>query len=395
MQKKGSSGKAGSAGEIQQRQEKRQRTLASVIVSMNPLQSQLARHRLMLGITNVGFWVLAALSGLWWLPRCSLDTFTPRGCTLVLAGAVVAQAGFDFVGGFVLMPTPGPSFGRFLARWLRGMSVHTLALGAVGGLSAASFRLTGGFVLAVLLATVGLAWARRRLLNVAGGTAVVVGKREGKPVTLAEASDPAFTGGIVGWGKHATSLLPAAWLGELPAKDVAAELHRRRWQIDRGLPFRAMLLILGWNVLGAAAGAFAVGYDGRTVGQALLLHACWMTLWTFGSLLLLPGLSRKGVFAADRAALDGGDDPRAWIERFPGLVGEDGAANGLVQTIFYPVPSARERLQRLARPVLARFVPGNLARNNLYYSWAACTLLGRAVHCNVGRPELWVFPPAA
>ena len=52
------------------------------------------------------------------------------------------------------------------------------------------------------------------------------------------------------------------------------------------------------------------------------------------------------------------------------------------------------RQDALANPA-AGFVPGNLARNNLYYSWAAFTLLGRAVHCNVGRPALWVFPPSA
>ena len=360
-------------------------------------QTQLARRRLLLGITNVGFWVLAAAGGLWGLTRCSPDTFTPRGCALVLAGAVAAQAGFDFVGGFVLMPPPRPSLRGFLLRWLRGAAVHTLVLGAVGWLNDASFRLTGSFAPAVLLATVGLALARRTLLSAAGGTAAVASTREGEPVLVAASPDPAFTGGVAGWGKHATSLLPAAWLGQVPAGELAAESHRRRWQIARGLPGRAAGLVLGWNVLGAAAGTFVLGYAGRAAGQALLMHACWMTLWTFASLLLLPSLSRKAVFAADRAAFDAGHDPRAWIEQFPSLVGEDGAANGLVQTIFYPVPSARERLRHLSGPAAAAggFVPGNLARNNLYYSWAGCTLLGRAVHCNVGRPALWVFPPSA
>ena len=119
-----------------------------------------------------------------------------------------------------------------------------------------------------------------------------------------------------------------------------------------------------------------------------------MTLWAFGGLLTLPSLSRRAVFAADRAAMDAGHDPRGWIARFPGLVGEDGGSNATVQTIFYPVPSARRRLLALAA-FPAGFVPGNLARNNLYYSWSTLTLLGRAVHCNVGRPSLWVFPPSA
>ena len=119
-----------------------------------------------------------------------------------------------------------------------------------------------------------------------------------------------------------------------------------------------------------------------------------MTLWAFGGLLLLPALSRPTVFAADRAAADSGCDPRRWISRFPNVVGEDGSSNSTVQTIFYPIPSAEFRLRQLDQPP-SGFVPGNLARSNLYYSWATLTLLGRAVHCNVGRPALWVFPPSA
>jgi len=119
-----------------------------------------------------------------------------------------------------------------------------------------------------------------------------------------------------------------------------------------------------------------------------------MTLWTFGGLLALPALSRKVVFAADRAAADAGIDIRSWITRFPSLVGEDGSPRDAVETIFYPMPSAARRLRQIEKP-LTGFIPGNLARSNLYYSWATLTLLGRAVHCNVGRPVLWVFPPSA
>ena len=74
------------------------------------------------------------------------------------------------------------------------------------------------------------------------------------------------------------------------------------------------------------------------------------------------------------------------------FTGEDGSASASVQTIFYPIPSAKIRLRLINT---ASFVLGSLARNNLYYSWATLTLLGRAVHCNVGRPALWVFPPSA
>ncbi len=370
---------------------------------MTPAQNALARRRLALGITNVGFWVLAAAGGLAWLLLRGTGGIGLRENALVLAAAVTVQAGFDFLGGCVLMPPPRPTPGRFLRRWLRGALGHTLVLGGVGLLSYASFRAGLGFLPAVAVATGVLALGRRFLLRALGGVAVSRETDAGEPVLLAgggdDAIDPAFTGGLVGWGRRSARwLLPAAWRRALPAAEFAAERSRRRWGIADGLPGRTLALILGWNLAGAALGSLVLGLSAQPPGGALLLHACWMTLWTFGSLLLLPSLSRGAVFAADRAALAGGHDPRPWIRRFPSVVGEDGGGGSdLVQTIFYPVPSAARRLERLEKPAAAAagFAPGNLARDNLYYSWATCTLLGRAVHCNAGRPALWVFPPSA
>ena len=118
-----------------------------------------------------------------------------------------------------------------------------------------------------------------------------------------------------------------------------------------------------------------------------------MTLWAFVGLLLLPTASRSAVFAADQAAAAKGCDVAGWIRRFPEITGEDGNAKTVLQRVFYPIPSARERLHWLgAAPSLP--VLGSVARTNLFLSLATLTLLGRCVHCNVGRPELWVFPPS-
>ncbi len=362
---------------------------------MTPAQIRLARRRLALGITNVGFWVLAATGGLCVLVFRGNHSLPPGTVGFVLLGAVTAQAGFDLVGGVWLMPPPTPPLRRFLPGWLRGMGGHTLMLAGIGWLHYVSFRWTGGFLPAVALATMGLALARRWLLFLLGGVTVTRATHDRATVLVAQTADPAFTGGLVGWGNRASSLLPAAWLQNLPGAELAAESSRRDWQRAAGLPGRAILFVLGWNLLGTAVGTWVLGLSQRPPDGALLLHACWMTWWTFGSLLILPGLSRRSVLAADRAAQAAGHDPRGWIAHFPVLVGEDGGSHPLVQTIFYPVPSAGRRLRALAEPPFAGFLPGNLARSNLYYSWAACTLLGRAVHCNVGRPALWVFPPSA
>jgi hypothetical protein len=361
---------------------------------MTPAQIQLARHRLWLGITNVGFWVLAACAGLGWLMICRAAAPGPWLLSAIGVGALAALAAFDFLGGVTLMPDPRPSAMTFLRTWSRGFLVHTLVLAGVGFASAISLSFTGGFAAGIVVATTALALGRRHLLRAISGVAPTERVHEGEKILTVATKDPAFTGGIVGLGRRARSLLPARWMDALPKPELAAESSRRRWQIANALPARTFMLILLWNLLGTFIGTQVLQLAARPPAVALFGHACWMTLWAFASLLVLPALSRKAVFAADRAAADSGHDPRPWITRFPALVGEDGSPNAAVQTIFYPVPSAETRLRQLGQPSTG-FIPGSLARSNLYYSWATFTLLGRAVHCNVGRPALWVFPPSA
>jgi hypothetical protein len=364
------------------------------ITPMTPAQIELARRRLWLGITNVGFWVLTSVVGLWWLICGDTRDFDMIRLGFIFGAAVLAQSVFDFIGGALLMPEPRPSMGTFFRSWSRGALVHTLVLTGVAILSYASLRLTGGFGPAILLATAGLAVGRRHLLRAGAGVATREVSHAGEVILTARSIAPAFTGGNIGFGRHARSLLPESWLESLPQSELAAELSRRHWQMKNGLPGRALLLILVWNLVGGFLGSMALKLSDRAAAEALLGYVCWMTLWAFGGLLLLPALSRKAVFAADRAAADSGCDPRHWIERFPRLIGEDGSSTAAVQTIFYPIPSAAWRLRQLEQP-LPGFVFGNLARANLYYSWATLTLLGRAVHCNIGCPALWVFPPSA
>lgn len=361
---------------------------------MTPDQSQLARRRLWLGIANVGFWVSAAGAGLCWLV---IDPAKAVGLPLFLgvcAGAVALQAVFDFIGGLTLMPGVRQSLVTFLGHWSRGVLTHTLVLAAVGIANVLSLRWTGGFGAGLVLATLALALGRRLLLRAMGTVAFTEQMPDGETILTAAVKDPAFTGGIVGFGRRAKSLLPANWMDAVPGTEIAAESCRRRWQIANALSVRALTLILSWNLLGTFIGTQVFQLAARPPAAALLGHACWMTIWTFASLLVLPSLSRGAVFAADCAAGDSQHNLTAWITRFANLVGEDGSPNAAVQTIFYPVPSVGERLRQLAHPS-RRFVFGNLARNNLFYSWGTFTLLGRAVHCNVGRPVLWVFPPSA
>lgn len=359
---------------------------------MTSEQMKLARSRLRLGIANVGFWVVTASGGLYWLTSGGAHGLDTRAGVMMGLAAIVVQAAFDVIGGAWLMPPPAPAPGEFMHRWFRGVIGHSLVLAGIGLLSWASFRFSSGFALAVLIATVGLALGRRKIFRAMAGAAISKIPREGRMNPTATVSDPAFTGGIVGFGRRALSLWPARWLDSLPKSELAVESRRREWQLTNGLNDRALVAVLGWNLTGTSLGTFAFALAHRTPAEALFGHACWMTLWAFVGLLVLPTLSRSAVFAADRAAADSGLAPAGWITRFPDLTGEDGSANAAVQTIFYPIPSVKMRLRSIED---APLVLGSLARNNLYYSWATLTLLGRAVHCNVGRPALWVFPPSA
>jgi len=355
-------------------------------------QVSLARRRLGLGITNVGFWVVAAVLGLLWLDwgRRVPSDLDP---VWIGVGCVAVQALFDVVGGWWLMPAPRPSGMDFFRGWLRGVGVHTAMLAVAGSFAWLSLRWTGGFCAGVAVASVFLGLARgvvHRALH--GGRVRIRLLESGQVVLAAEVGDPAFTGGVIGFGRGAGILIPERWRDGLPRAELDLEIFRRRWEIERGLPLRAFLLLLMWNVLGVWIGEITTHWSSLPAAFALLALACWMTLWTFLSLLVLPFLGQGTVHAADRAAADSGMDPSEWIRLFPKLTGEDGNSKAPLQNIFYPIPSAELRLRSL-KESRRGLVLGPVARGNLYYSLAGLTLLGRSVHCNVGRPGLWVFPP--
>jgi len=123
----------------------------------------------------------------------------------------------------------------------------------------------------------------------------------------------------------------------------------------------------------------------------------WFTLWSFLGVLVLPSLSRPAVLAADAFASRTHD---------PALVGEtismldqwqddEPERDARVETVFHPVPSRGARLRALAVSSTSASSPAawHATRMMLYLSWAGLGGLARAVHCNVGRPPVWVMLP--
>ena len=360
---------------------------------MTDTQNQIARRRLILGISNVGFWVAASVAGLLWSAVFGPPSIDQPGLLKFMIGMVAVQSLFDFVGGTVLMPPDCAASLRFFRSWFRGVLVHSALLCGAGVLGCWSFRLSNGFCLSIAAASLGLFFFRRQILRLVSGVKSSPSSFAGNAGWEVDSLDPSFTGGTTGIGPKAMILLPASWKTELTTEEIQTLVQRRLWAIKNNLPARAFLIALSWNLAGCKIGSLLMGLASLPLEQAMLLQCAWMTVWGFLALLFLPSLSRSSVFGADRAAAAQGCDAKGWIRKFPTLTGEDGNAKTLVQRVFYPIPSAAERLLRLDNSSLPPPF-GNVARSNLFLSLATLTMLGRCVHCNVGRPELWIFPPS-
>ena len=359
---------------------------------MTVQQRDNARRRLALGISNVGFWVLTATVGLIGTVSERLPAPKPVDLAVLLISAVTVQSAFDWVGGTLLMPANPNSPQRFLFPWIRAVIIHTALLTLSGALCYGNFLLCKDFCLAVTITSCTLFASRKRLLQWVAGTSAQPSRSGNTPVLIADSSDPSFTGDSCRLGLRSIPLLPARWTSCLTKSQLETVTFRRQWFIKNHLPLKAFACSLAWNLSGCWVGSLLLHLRERPIEQALLLQSVWMTLWSFVGLLVLPTLSRSSVFAADYATSVNGFDAASWIRKYPSLTGEDGNAKSIMQRLFYPIPSTNERLRALGKP--ARLpVLGNVARTNLFLSPSALTLLGRSVHCNVGRPELWIFPP--
>lgn len=365
-----------------------------------------ARARLLVGITGVGAWVVIAvvflaLDGPSALPGPG-DAFSDQvaALSLVLAAYAAVSLPFDALGGYVLPRRFGracPDRDAFIISWARGVLVQSIAMalavlavvtaGRAGGAGAAlavvaAMALLIGIArepIARMVADIGRA---RRLPAHAGASAA-------SHVVLLEAGDPGFTGGIGGLGGRV--IIPAAWTQAL-GDDLEVEIARRR--SVAGAPYwLGLLAAAAWTVGGAALGIALPGGGVESVGQVVAVGA-WFTLWSFLGLLVLPSVSRPGVFAADAAAVAAypADRVAAVISALDALQDDEPERPPAVEAIFHPIPGAAGRIGRLDRAA-AGVRPWNVARTALPMSWCCLGFLGRAVHCNAGRPELWVMLP--
>jgi Zn-dependent protease with chaperone function len=189
-------------------------------------------------------------------------------------------------------------------------------------------------------------------------------------------------------------VFPAAWMQVLSNDVVSMQVTRRHAVLVTGARSRGIALALAWNTFG-----FVVSSQ---LPHANLIHVIglinaglWFTLWSFVGLLLLPSVNRPGVFEADRFAADTGiekETMRRGMVDLDQLQDDEPDRSRWVERVFHPIPSVTNRMDCLLSDTKERGAWQG-ARMTLYLSWGFFGFLSRTVHCNVGRPELWVLFP--
>ena len=369
------------------------------------------RARLWLGMSAVGTLVtLAALAlpldltgGIPPAADASTQVVALLGFVLIYAAV---QLPFDIFGGFVLPRRYGrlhPPLGRYLLGLARGTAAHSAVLfgaavalmyagiygGVVGTVAAGSLlalaMLRGRVELASAVAPLDLTPSERR----AGST------DDRSPVVMADSPDEGFTGAVVGVFRPRFHLIPAQWQQVLGTEELEVAVNRRSAAVKTGSWRRGRLLALLFTIIGLTAAALAVdpaqlGTAAGTIELSLLF-----TLWSFLGLLTLPTLSRRGVAEVDERQRSDGCSWEAMEKTARALDNlQDGERDrpALIEAIFHPVPALNKRLR--GPNAHGRLGFWDAARTAVFLSLAGLGLLGRAVHCNCGRPSLWVFLPA-
>jgi hypothetical protein len=372
-----------------------------------------AKARLWLGISGVGMFVIASATSLWLdLPRLVLSRASgveAIGWTLCVY--VVLSIPGDLLGGYVLprrYARACPEFGAFVGSWFRGITLQALVMGVCAfvilqaAVRGGSVGAAGAFTILMLF----LLHNQGVLARLAGGLrpdsplrARAIESVSGMELRLPEvvvygSTDPGFIGGLVGLPGRERLVLPGAWVERLPVDTLRMQVTRRIGALGTGARTRGIILAVVWNLSGFVLASQMPHADLRTAA-GLISAGLWFVLWSFLGLVLLPTLSRLGVLEADRFAGSHGVD-KAMMERgmteLDRLQDDEPNRSRWVERVFHPIPSVSNRMEALERGT-ERLGAWQGARMTLYLSWAFFGLLSRAVHCNAGRPQLWVLFP--
>lgn len=378
--------------------------------------SRYGRARLWLGIGTVGLHVTlaASLLGFGVLDRLHQSRSGAFGQDLALLAVAavlfaLVQLPSDLLGGYVLPKRHNrthPPLTRFVRSLARGVGVYTatwLGIAIILLVAARLFGIAGVFGVGILTSLALLAarpllarsMARLELHSPGEARARVDHDAPTTPNVWVRSGDEAFTGGVVGVVRPCGIWMPDHWRSALtpPQLELVA---RRRNLILSGVEWRrGRLGALVFTWVGLMLSAIWVGPDGLTSGAGMVMLAMAFTLWSFVGLLTLPTLSRAGVASIDRrwrAQIGDDDAVDEVIRALDRLQDDEPIRPSGVEMIFHPVPSASNRSG--TGPGVRWPACLDVARTSVFLGLAGLGFLGRAVHCNCGRPDLWAYLPS-
>ena len=363
-----------------------------------------ANARLKLGMCGVGTWVLLSIFGVFVLPSPTIGaslTIETLNLGFWIALYLLISFPFDYHGG-VRIPrrfaSPSRTASQFTRRWIRGAGVHGLALWTIGVLMLVANQV-GEWALTTLVFTIVVIGLIQFQLPLARSVASfktrssqAISARQ-RQVEL-DTDETAFSGGITGWPGFERVLLPSKWKKKLGPDAYERLVFRRNLAISSGSRTRGLLAVLAWVSLGFVL-ALWINHETMNTALGIVRFALWSTLWQFLGLLILPTLSRRAAIALDYQQVKRGtakNDQIAFIKATSELEDGEDQRSTFVETIFHPLPSVYNRLKALDQ-LPRQQGAWNANRLMLFLAWASLGLLSRAVHCNAGRPELWVLPP--
>ncbi len=375
-----------------------------------------ARSRLILGMSTVGTVVLVCLAVLGFelyrkFEAVILESVVDQVIALAIILALVfgALLPFDILGGFIL-PTKFSKSKTTFQRWfiayllaVTGQFFSYIILGVLV-VNLASFRpfiATLGFtVLSILVLLIRNMVISCRLKPY---SKVDDGLRKGEELArswltisnqifIVNREDIGYTGGIIGFGRRSKILIPRRWLS-FGVDVLATIIARRAIAISSFSHTTGVIIALACNISGFVCANLLASSPISSLAW-LIEFIAWFNLWTFLSLLILPTFSRSASSLVDYRLVSL-KVPKALVihatETMNGLQDNERSRNMLIETIFHPIPSVERR--SLERPLFP-IKTWQVARTSLFVSWAGLSLLARAVHCNVGRPDLWLLPPS-
>lgn len=339
-------------------------------------------------------------------PSKVFDPFTPslwmdaKGLLWIVALYSAIHIPLDYIGGYWLpchFSRQCLLFSFFVSQYIRGLIVQSFFLILSGVVLLQVGRMGGRPAVILLLALVMLAMVEAQdvLARLVAGLRISGSEWvDGRQIVMVSGMDAGFSGGLAGLPGRERMIVPSLWQRVLPKGVLDLEVRRRSAALSTGSRLRGLVLALVWNLSGFYLSSLLPG-AGVTSLAELFTTALGFTLWSFLGLLLLPTLSRRGVFELDQFARQGGmseSDFALTVREIDQLQDDEPARSVGVETVFHPVPSVESRIRHFGLGWRSMGA-WNAARYALFLSWPCLGFLNRAVHCNSGRPELWVMLP--